>query len=311
MKIAVEQRVNRRSNRICPVCESPFYARPNATQSTTCSLIRRGKRPPISPQAKALGLERVPLVAFACLKCGMAGRGYASQLARGRGKYCSRECQNASRNWADFANPFDPMTPDGAWVLGLWYSDGHIDEPLTTASLTQKDRPLLEHVRAIIAPSNAHTQIISHTGQWGHQSSRLRVTSKAFVSHLLEWGITARKSLTIEWPARMSTEFMPHFVRGVFDGDGCISSPDRRMRIDFASASTAFLGDLSRSIEAVVGIVPRIYTRTTSRCCHIAVTGPRARRLADWMYEGSAETNRLGRKYQRYMGFVNSEARNA
>ena len=42
---------------------------------------------------------------------------------------------------------------------------------------------------------------------------------------------TQNKSLTLQFPNFISDELMPHFIRGLFDGDGCIWNGKRKKAI--------------------------------------------------------------------------------
>lgn len=54
-----------------------------------------------------------------------------------------------------------------------------------------------------------------------YKTASLRVSSKKICEDLNKWGIFARKSLVNKFPTNIPKEFMPHFLRGYIDGDGC------------------------------------------------------------------------------------------
>eukprot|EP01083_Nonionella_stella_P269665 912656_1 len=72
-------------------------------------------------------------------------------------------------------------------------------------------------------------------GEWCMASHKINDHSMA--RDLIALGCTPRKSLTLKWPANMPDKFASHFVRGYFDGDGCIHY--RKVR---KSCSVSFVG---------------------------------------------------------------------
>jgi hypothetical protein len=51
---------------------------------------------------------------------------------------------------------------------------------------------------------------------------RIHIYSKTLIESLLVHGIGERKSLTLQFP-KIPDELVNHFIRGYFDGDGCIT----------------------------------------------------------------------------------------
>ncbi len=52
-------------------------------------------------------------------------------------------------------------------------------------------------------------------------TAEIKIFSKRVINSLIKLGCTPRKSLTLEFP-NISKEFLPHFIRGYFDGDGTV-----------------------------------------------------------------------------------------
>jgi hypothetical protein len=55
-----------------------------------------------------------------------------------------------------------------------------------------------------------------------HPYCEIHVSGKTLGQALGKWGITPRKSLTIQWPENLPEKAIPHFIRGYFDGNGTI-----------------------------------------------------------------------------------------
>lgn len=62
----------------------------------------------------------------------------------------------------------------------------------------------------------------------------LKISSKEFTDNLINLGITPNKSLVVQMP-NISQDLIRHFIRGYFDGDGCITyhTSQNRFRYQF------------------------------------------------------------------------------
>lgn len=95
-------------------------------------------------------------------------------------------------------------------------------------SLQEKDRDILEKLR-IDAGSNKPLRFISserkrNNGEGYNYKDKyaLTVCNKHWCERLSELGCVPNKSLVLKFPDYLSDEMLPHFIRGYFDGDGCI-----------------------------------------------------------------------------------------
>ena len=66
-------------------------------------------------------------------------------------------------------------------------------------------------------------------------------------------GLTTNKTFTIEFPS-LDREFIRHFIRGYFDGDGCISKHNNSYNIVIFTASEKFKNSLINIIEQMTEI---------------------------------------------------------
>ncbi len=114
---------------------------------------------------------------------------------------------------------FKTQSPEMAYILGFIAADGCLqDDNGTRLSiiLSEKDR---EHLEKIV-------NCLSYSGELHHSSSNnacyFNIGSREIFNDLLSYGITPRKSLTLKWPDNLEEKYYPDFIRGYFDGDGCI-----------------------------------------------------------------------------------------
>lgn len=140
--------------------------------------------------------------------------------------YCSRKKYSSGRNNPNCKynindNFFDIVdTEEKAYILGLIASDGHISSGNISIYQSNVNWQVLANVRDIICqdlPIN------------GEGCSKLSISSKQWVDKVCNLlGITpGKKSHKIKFPNLASEELIWHFLRGYFDGDGSVKSPDK------------------------------------------------------------------------------------
>jgi len=126
---------------------------------------------------------------------------------------------------------FKSWTNEMAWVLGFIVTDGCIN-PTQSFAISQKDIIPLERIKLLL----------EYTGdikKYGNSSTyMLSINSKLLKDDLTKLGLTEKKSLTINFP-NCPAEYLPHFVRGVIDGDGHVDNDGYRVTVTTASWSFA------------------------------------------------------------------------
>ncbi len=127
---------------------------------------------------------------------------------------------------------------DKAYWLGFLYADGYI-EPIyrkekikamrIEIGLSSCDKyHLIKFINDIESNVPITDRDIKVNGSIC-KTSRVRINNTKMCRDLITIGCTTKKSLTLKFP---STDIIPHnllrhFIRGYFDGDGCISYSER------------------------------------------------------------------------------------
>ena len=116
-------------------------------------------------------------------------------------------------------------------------------------------------------------------------SSQLRLNSKILSQDLINLGCIPKKSLVLGFP-EIPKEYLCHFVRGFFDGDGSIHfNKPNTIKISFISTQK-FLEKLQIELNKELNI--KIGPLSREKKMHIALYyGDDARKLCYWMYENS------------------------
>lgn len=134
---------------------------------------------------------------------------------------------------------------DKAYFLGLMYADGYNDEKnhRLVISLQERDGDILETFRAKIEYGGKLGFIPANNKTYMRQNQySLSIRSHEISKDLKNLGCWQKKSLTLKFPTekQVPSHLVHHFLRGYWDGDGCIEKGCFRTEIvstkDFCSS---------------------------------------------------------------------------
>jgi predicted DNA-binding protein YlxM (UPF0122 family) len=209
---------------------------------------------------------------------------------------------------------FSSWSPAMAYVLGVICTDGNLDpgrirEPwrskssstIPKISISQKEPELLEkilHLMNCDAKLSFRKEMIYGKIKSG-ALYQFSISNEKLYDDVVRLGLTPNKSLTMQFP-NMPNEFVRHFIRGCWDGDGSVfvDKPSQKMYASFVSGSHDFL-------EAMVGNLVKagLPNRTihrhnhTKTSCYFRFTGFQVPMLYHYFYDDVPETEYLERKY--------------
>lgn len=186
-------------------------------------------------------------------------------------------------------NFLDKWTRESAYFLGWVFSDGYIEFSSRRGiiRIAIKDLSILEKLQSFLS-SNAP---ISREKPNKH---RLSICSKYLCKRCLEIGLPRRLKDYSNFP-KIPMEFLSHFIRGVFDGDGTIGLlKGSRFDVGYlivgiTSSREDFLYDLKVKTE-IFGLEGSISSD------RLLFSGNRAIQFCKLIYQNS-ENCRLERKY--------------
>ena len=185
---------------------------------------------------------------------------------------------------------FKTWTNEMAYVLGFIFTDGSISR--NTLTIAQKERDILNKIN-LTMESNFE---IRRSQNGKNDIHTLSISRKEIVDDLKRLGITERKSRTMEFP-EVPEKFLPHFIRGVIDGDGWVQ--ERGYAMNVTNASKPF----SESLHGIFnshGLKGRITEQNNAY--RVWVSGKQdVRKLADWLYADAGELF-LERKRKSFYG---------
>ncbi len=109
-----------------------------------------------------------------------------------------------------------------AYVLGFFAADGSMITNRRGAHFIEfsiTDRSVLEHIRRAV--KSGHRISERKRSPLNKTSYRLQIGSKEWFEDLSRLGFMQNKSKKVLFPP-VPKEYLGHFVRGYFDGDGCV-----------------------------------------------------------------------------------------
>lgn len=154
-----------------------------------------------------------------------------------------------------------------AYLLGFYAADGSMNEKRKTLRihLQKQDSDLVYLYKDIISPDARTFSVEEHkvTGRNGkevtaHESFGVDITSSELCNSLVDLGIGYNKSYTDLYIPNIPKDLVPHFIRGYFDGDGCITGwlaiekgkSDRvRYSFDICSKTQSLLNEFKQFFE--------------------------------------------------------------
>lgn len=174
-----------------------------------------------------------------------------------------RQASSCNRTYKplDLESIVNLTSPEVAYWLGFIAADGNIcykgKSGVLKIKLSRKDREHLERFKQTFQVDNLIEDRDEPVGKDGKliPCSTIRVTLKGLGEALEKWNIIPNKSLVLQFPNHMPKHLLPHYIRGYFDGDGCVSFSQRTYRkniyhysITFYSGSKVFLHALKNNL---------------------------------------------------------------
>lgn len=197
---------------------------------------------------------------------------------------------------------FEKYTKESCYWAGFIAADGNISmkEDSVNIHLASLDYSHLEKF----------AKIINYQGnlEKKEKDCRINVYSPTYKNDLINnFDITPQKTKTIFISPKIPKEFLSDYIRGYFDGDGCISQTNGYLHISFTSGSEVLLEQIKEYFynEGIIirgkNQKPLIYNdRQINYFCQNALN------ILDILYQNSTDNIRLDRKYEKYLYYKNS-----
>ena len=128
-----------------------------------------------------------------------------------------RECRAYDVN----DNYFKIQSHNMAYILGFLASDGGVSKNTNhfTIDIQRTDEEILYKIKEEL---KFEGPISHYVNSHGCKYSRLRVCSHTIKQDLAHYGIIPQKTFTLTPPLFLDEQYLISYIRGYFDGDGCI-----------------------------------------------------------------------------------------
>jgi hypothetical protein len=144
---------------------------------------------------------------------------------------------------------FKKWSRNMAYIFGLWCADGCIyGGKMFDITLHKRDKYLLKQISKELGYEGKLYDYVDK------QAARLNFSCITIYKDLKALGGTEQKSLTLKFPD-VPNQYLPDFIRGYFDGDGCIMRlKGNRINSAFTCGSKIFLEQLLSLLKQYAGV---------------------------------------------------------
>lgn len=192
--------------------------------------------------------------------------------------------------------------PEPAYWLGFMYADGCVHTGRNEVSLNITDKEHVEKFRNFLKAYN-HKITVTNDKRFENAKTlyQLSIKDKQIHSDLIKWGCVPQKTLLIDKIPNIPRDYVSHFIRGYFDGDGSLHflTHHSNYRVSFTSGSREFLEDIKKELEVTYLSLGHTVNTNTYQ---LQISGRKqVERVLNYMYRDSEESIRLDRKYETYL----------
>ena len=144
---------------------------------------------------------------------------------------------------------FKTWSPNMAYIFGLWFADGCIyGGKMFDITLHKRDKYILQRIAEILEYKGPLYDYVDR------QASRINFSCKVIYDDIIALGGVEHKSLICKFP-EIPKEYLRDFIRGYFDGDGCIMRlKNNRINSAFTCGSKEFLDKLLSILRDEAGV---------------------------------------------------------
>lgn len=192
-----------------------------------------------------------------------------------------------------------------AYWLGFMFADGYITNKSNDYGqdqfgicISEIDIKLLEDFIQDLSATNPINRV-PHYGTDYNDCLRVHLTSQKTVDDLISHGCVKQKTLILQPPKDIPEELVRHFIRGLFDGDGCISSsaspyPTKPYQISFTTTK-----EIAFWLKEIIGYGSVFQDKRRAKTWIYNFGGnQQVKNFCEWIYKDAKRY--LSRKYIKY-----------
>lgn len=205
-------------------------------------------------------------------------------------------------------NYFDTIdTPEKAYILGLLFADGHneLKKHTVAMSLVETDKDHLERIRSILG-SEKPLEFLDYSqklfnGYKCQNQYRLLLFNSHICKTLLGYGMVSNKSASLFYP-QIDTALNQHFIRGYFDGNGCMCFSQGKHYISTIVSTSDMCNSISQILKQEIGINSSVLDAPNKNGItqYVSISGRlQVKKFMEYLYKDADLY--LDRKYQHYI----------
>lgn len=185
----------------------------------------------------------------------------------------------------------DYIGSEQLYLIGLLAADGNVNKTGRISIAQSKDcgLSLITYIKSILQYSGKilETQTLS-----GNISYTLSFDSNNILQVLNRFNITPNKSLIYKYPAsEIPQNLLASFLRGYFDGDGCIGTYSVGHSTQYLKMSIYGTYDFITSISEICPIKGIIHNRKTG--AELIWNGKKAELFGEWLFSDASLFNSI------------------
>ena len=200
-------------------------------------------------------------------------------------------------------------TEDKAYWLGFIFADGYITSDMKCfgMSLQYDDTYILQALKDDLqATYPIHTYNVSSGYNLTSVYSRLRISNPYIVDVLCYHGVVPHKSNILKPPSNLQSNLIRHFIRGYFDGNGCITISTKGKYASIEIISTPDMLDYIMQNLLEADCIDRLYPYSKRKQHHIVMRTKFGKRQSientfHYFYDNC--NHKLLRKYNKFLKY--------
>jgi len=214
----------------------------------------------------------------------------------------SRRSAGLVRKYTFNYNYFNKInTEEKSYWLGFIYADGCVDthrDLLRISLVTEGEKHLKKFAKAI---QYTGTVAGPRFMKWKYKGIKreskyysLEIGQREFIKDLSNLGVIPNKTYCVKFP-NIPINLRQHFIRGVFDGDGCISRKTTKYKDKiYTTPSMSLVGAVPEFLECIVKIFSTesgvkqasvVKRKTQGQTYMFSYQGNPSLRIRDWLYQ--------------------------
>ncbi len=211
---------------------------------------------------------------------------------------------------------FTKWSNEMAYVLGLIYTDGNITDSSSTLKMgrltfAQKEKELVEKFLNLIGSVSKilYRKREKYVNTTAGELYYFHINSDIFYEQLTKLGLTPNKSLSMTFP-KIPDEYLRHFIRGCWDGDGTVYIEKRssNLKTAFVCGSFVFIKVLMEHLSKQGLSEVKLYEDKRSKKGNVSYYFRYgindSIKLFHYLYDGVPESQYLKRKYGVFKNYL-------